>query len=57
MVRLPRVILVHNNAANRQSVDFLRGTTTLTLTVGRTVIALLDGTANGRASLLRVTGY
>ena len=51
-----RVILLHNNAANTQSVDFIRGTTTLTLTVGQTVIARLDGTANGLVSLLRGTG-
>ena len=51
-----RVILLHNNAANTQSVDFIRGTTTLTLTVGQTVIARLDGTANGLVSPLRGTG-
>lgn len=51
-----RVILLHNNATNTQSVDFIRGTTTLTLTVGQTVIARLDGTANGLVSLLRGTG-
>jgi len=51
-----RVMLLHNNAGNTQSVDFIRGTTTLTLTVGQTVIARLDGTANGLVSLLRGTG-
>jgi hypothetical protein len=51
-----RVILLHNNATNTQSVDFNRGTTTLTLTVGQTVIARLDGTASGLVSLLRGTG-
>lgn len=51
-----RVIILHNNAANTQSVGFVRGTTTLTLTVGQTVIARLDGTANGLVSLLRGTG-
>lgn len=51
-----RVILLHNNAANTQSVDFIRGTTTLTLTVGQTVIARLHGSANGLVSLLRETG-
>jgi len=49
------VILLHNNAANTQSVDFIRGTTTLTLTAWQTVIARLDGTANGLVSLLRGT--
>ncbi len=53
---VPRGILPHNNAGNTQSVDFIRGTTTLTLTVGQTVIARLDGTANGLVSLLRGTG-
>jgi len=42
-----RVILLHNNAGNTQSVDFIRGTTTLKRTVGQTVIARLDGIANG----------
>lgn len=51
-----RVILLHNDAANTQSVGFVRGTTTLTLTVGQTVVARLDGTANGLVSLLRGTG-
>ena len=51
-----RVILLHNSAANTQSVDFIRGTTALTLTVGQTVIARLDGTANGLVSLMRGTG-
>ena len=51
-----RMSLLHNNAANTQSVDFIRGATTLTLTVGQTVIARLDGTANGLVSLLRGTG-
>ena len=51
-----RVMLLHNNAGNTQSVDFIRGTTTLTLTVGQTVIARLDGTTNGLVSLLRGTG-
>ena len=51
-----RVILLHNNAANTQSVDFIRGTTTLTITAGQTVIARVDGTANGLVSLLRGTG-
>lgn len=51
-----QVILLHNNAANTRSVDFVRSTTTLTLTVGQTVIARLDGTANGLVSLLRGTG-
>lgn len=50
------VILRHNNAGNTQSVDFIRGTTTLTLTMGQTVITRLDGTANGLVSLLRGTG-
>jgi hypothetical protein len=51
-----RVILLHNNAANTQGVDFIRGTTKLTLTVGQTVIAWVDGMANGLVSLLRGTG-
>ncbi|WPB87439.1 hypothetical protein [Sediminicoccus rosea] len=51
-----RVVLLHNNGANTQSVEFIRGTTTLTLILGQTVIARLDGTANGLVSLLRGTG-
>lgn len=51
-----RVIVLHNPAANTQSVGFVRGTTTLTLTVGQTVVAVLDGTANGLVSLLRGVG-
>ena len=51
-----RVILLQNNAANTQSVNFIRGTSTLTLTGGHTVIARLDGTANGLVSLPRGTG-
>lgn len=51
-----RVILLHNDVANTQSVGFVRGTTTLTLTVGQTVIARLDGTANGMVALLRGVG-
>ena len=59
LVTLPavnRVIILHNPVANTQSVGFVRGTTTLTLTAGQTVIALVDGTANGLLSLLRGTG-
>jgi hypothetical protein len=53
---IARVIILHNDAANTQSVNFVRGSTTLTLTVGQTVIAYLDGTANNLVSLLRGTG-
>lgn len=51
-----RIILLHNDVANTQSVGFIRGTTTLTLLAGQTVIARVDGTANGLVSLLRGTG-
>ncbi len=51
-----RVILLHNDVSNTQSVGFVRGTATLTLTVGQTVIARLDGTANGLVALLRGVG-
>lgn len=51
-----RVILLNNDVANTHSVGFVRGTTTLTLTAGQTVIARLDGTANGMVALLRGVG-
>lgn len=49
-----RVILLHNDEANTQSVGFVR--VTAALTAGQTVIARLDGTANGLVALLRGVG-
>lgn len=51
-----RVILLHNDVANTQSVGFVRGSTTLTLTPGQTVIARVDGTVSGLVALLRGSG-
>jgi hypothetical protein len=42
--------------ANTQSVGFLRGSATLTITPGKTVIARVDGSANGLVALLQGTG-
>lgn len=51
-----RVTILRNNTTSTQSVGFVRGTTTLTLAPGETVVARTDGTANGLVALLRGTG-
>ncbi|MBB3896739.1 hypothetical protein [Roseococcus suduntuyensis] len=56
LLAVVRVNLLHNDVANTQSVGFVRGSTTPTLTPGQTVIARVDGTANGLVALLRGTG-
>lgn len=55
-VTLPQVervtILRNDPATSTQPVGFVRGSTTLTLGVGETVVARTDGTANGLVPLL-----
>lgn len=51
-----RITILRNDPANTQSVAFVRGSTTLTLAVGETLLARTDGTANGLVALLRGTG-
>jgi hypothetical protein len=53
--QIERIMILRNDPANTQSVDFIRGSTTLTLTIGQTVLARTDGTANGLVALLRGT--
>ena len=48
-----RLTVLHNDAANTQSVGFVRGATTITVAVGESVLARTDGTANGLVALLR----
>lgn len=56
-VTLPQVervtILSNDPATSTVAVGFVRGTTTLTLAVGETVVARTDGTTNGLVALLR----
>jgi hypothetical protein len=54
--QVERLTVLRNDPANTQSVGFVRGSTTLTLAVGETVLARTDGTTNGLVALLRGNG-
>lgn len=50
--QVERVFLIANPVASSHSVNFLRGSTTVTLTPGQTAAVRTDGTANGLVVLL-----
>lgn len=54
--QVERITILRNDPANTQPVDFVRGSTTLTLAVGEAAIARTDGTTNGLVAIIRGSG-